>query len=84
MSGATGALATSAPPRAALGLAAAHLRALGHRAEGHPDGTLGLADGPLRIDCRISWAGPVALPLHGEADVQAACGLMHVHGRRYG
>ncbi|MEV7181185.1 CoA transferase [Kitasatospora sp. NPDC093679] len=84
MSSATGALAASAPPRAALGLAAAHLRALGHRTERHPDGTLGLADGPLRIDCRISWAGPVALPLHGEADVQAACGLMHVHGRRYG
>ncbi|WP_030268102.1 CoA transferase [Streptomyces sp. NRRL B-24484] len=83
MSTAAGTLA-AAPPRVALGLAAAHLRALGHRPGRHPDGTLGLAAGPHRIGCRISWAGPVALPLHGEADVQAACGLMHVHGRRYG
>ncbi|WP_285748253.1 CoA transferase [Lentzea sp. NBRC 105346] len=29
-------------------------------------------------------AGPVDLRLGGEADVQAACGLMHVHGRRSG
>jgi crotonobetainyl-CoA:carnitine CoA-transferase CaiB-like acyl-CoA transferase len=36
------------------------------------------------VDCLVSWAGPVDLPLRGEADVQAACGLMHVHGRRYG
>ncbi|CCH31050.1 CoA transferase [Actinosynnema sp. NPDC047251] len=32
----------------------------------------------------VSWAGPVDLPLAGELDVQAACGLMHVHGRRFG
>ncbi|WP_309110881.1 CoA transferase [Saccharothrix sp.] len=32
----------------------------------------------------VSWAGPVDLPLSGELDVQAACGLMHVHGRRFG
>ncbi|GAA0221560.1 hypothetical protein GCM10010492_19590 [Saccharothrix mutabilis subsp. mutabilis] len=32
----------------------------------------------------IPWAGPVDLPLAGELDVQAACGLMHVHGRRFG
>ncbi|GLW94337.1 CoA transferase [Actinokineospora globicatena] len=31
-----------------------------------------------------SWAGPVDLPLAGEIDVQAACGLMHVNGRRFG
>lgn len=31
-----------------------------------------------------SWSGPVDLPLRGEPDVQAACGLMHVHGRRLG
>jgi len=31
-----------------------------------------------------SWNGPVDLPLRGEPDVQAACGLMHVHGRRLG
>ncbi|MCU7826545.1 CoA transferase [Kitasatospora sp. DSM 101779] len=84
MSTATGELATAAPPGLSADLAAAHLRALGHRTERHPDGTLGLASGPLRLECRISWAGPVALPLRSEADVQAACGLMHVHGRRYG
>ncbi|NUT96876.1 MAG: CoA transferase, partial [Saccharothrix sp.] len=32
----------------------------------------------------VTWAGPVDLPLRGELDVQAACGLMHVHGRRFG
>ncbi|MGM1064529.1 CoA transferase [Saccharothrix sp. Mg75] len=32
----------------------------------------------------VPWAGPVDLPLAGELDVQAACGLMHVHGRRFG
>jgi crotonobetainyl-CoA:carnitine CoA-transferase CaiB-like acyl-CoA transferase len=31
-----------------------------------------------------SWSGPVDLPLRGEPDVQAACGLMHVHGRHLG
>jgi crotonobetainyl-CoA:carnitine CoA-transferase CaiB-like acyl-CoA transferase len=36
------------------------------------------------VDCLVSWAGPVDLPLRDEADVQAACGIMHVHGRRYG
>ncbi|MFD8481580.1 CoA transferase [Kitasatospora sp. NPDC059673] len=40
------------------------------------------ADGTLV--CRLTWAGPVKLPLRSEADVQAACGVMHVHGRRYG
>ncbi|QFZ19931.1 CoA transferase [Saccharothrix syringae] len=32
----------------------------------------------------VPWSGPVDLPLGGELDVQAACGLMHVHGRRFG
>ncbi len=32
----------------------------------------------------VSAAGPVDLPLAGEQDVQAACGIMHVHGRRFG
>lgn len=35
---------------------------------------------PVHVD----WAGPIDLPLRSEADVQAACGVMHVHGRRYG
>ncbi|WP_253885358.1 CoA transferase [Actinokineospora diospyrosa] len=39
--------------------------------------TAGLPEG-------VSWAGPVDLPLAGEIDVQAACGVMHVHGRRFG
>ncbi|RSM70444.1 carnitine dehydratase [Amycolatopsis sp. WAC 01375] len=32
----------------------------------------------------VTVAGPVDLPLAGELDVQAACGIMHVHGRRSG
>ncbi|WP_414942757.1 CoA transferase [Amycolatopsis sp. cmx-11-51] len=32
----------------------------------------------------VTVAGPVGLSLAGELDVQAACGLMHVHGRRFG
>ncbi|MFJ5886331.1 CoA transferase [Kitasatospora cineracea] len=36
------------------------------------------------LGCRISWAGPLGLAVGSEADVQAACGVMHVHGRRYG
>ncbi|SER13716.1 CoA-transferase family III [Lentzea xinjiangensis] len=32
----------------------------------------------------VSVAGPLDLPLAGELDVQAACGVMHVHGRRFG
>ncbi|GAB3439391.1 hypothetical protein GCM10027436_21530 [Actinophytocola sediminis] len=36
------------------------------------------------VDYEIGWAGPVRLPLRGEGDVQAACGISHVHGRRYG
>ncbi|WP_258317576.1 CoA transferase [Streptomyces sp. SM18] len=30
------------------------------------------------------WAGPVTGPLAGEEAVQAACGIMHVHGRAAG
>ncbi|SDJ29049.1 CoA-transferase family III [Lentzea albidocapillata subsp. violacea] len=37
----------------------------------------------LSLDA-VSVAGPVDLPLAGEQDVQAACGIMHVHGRRFG
>ncbi|GGL61583.1 hypothetical protein GCM10010129_01430 [Streptomyces fumigatiscleroticus] len=32
----------------------------------------------------IGWAGPISLPLGDERAVQAACGLMHVHGRAAG
>jgi crotonobetainyl-CoA:carnitine CoA-transferase CaiB-like acyl-CoA transferase len=36
------------------------------------------------VDYEIEWAGPVKAPLSNEADVQAACGISQVHGRRYG
>lgn len=36
------------------------------------------------VGCEIDWAGPVALPLASERAVQAACGIMHVHGRAAG
>ncbi|MEV8096927.1 hypothetical protein [Kitasatospora sp. NPDC085879] len=84
MSSTTAAPETAAPPAVVLDVAATHLRALGHRPERLPGGALALGTGPHRIEGRISWAGPVALPLHGEADVRAACGLMQVHGRRNG
>ncbi|GAA1973686.1 CoA transferase [Amycolatopsis minnesotensis] len=32
----------------------------------------------------LDWAGPVDLPLDDDTAVQAACGLMHVHGRKSG
>ncbi|MFB9798990.1 CoA transferase, partial [Streptomonospora salina] len=37
-----------------------------------------------RITCDIGWSGPVAAPLGDESAVQAACGIMHVHGRSAG
>ncbi|MGW4815532.1 CoA transferase [Kitasatospora cineracea] len=50
---------------------------------------VGVVEGELlevggELGCRISWSGPLGLALGSEADVQAACGVMHVHGRRYG
>ncbi len=50
---------------------------------------VGVVEGELldlegELGCRISWAGPLGLAVGSEADVQAACGVMHVHGRRYG
>ncbi|MFF2654140.1 CoA transferase [Streptomyces sp. NPDC058045] len=43
---------------------------------------LGLLDDPGtgEVAHTVDWAGPLPLPLDGERDVQAACGLMHVHG----
>ncbi|MFL6126783.1 CoA transferase [Actinophytocola sp.] len=43
------------------------------------DGTAGSS-----VDCAVDWAGPVDLPLADELSVQAACGIMHVHGRKVG
>ncbi|MEU4285194.1 CoA transferase [Nocardiopsis dassonvillei] len=39
---------------------------------------------PVPVGCAIGWSGPVAAPLAGERDVQAACGLAHLHGRARG
>lgn len=36
------------------------------------------------VTCAVDWSGPLDLALSGERDVQAACGLMHVHGRAAG
>ncbi|MWA00205.1 CoA transferase [Actinomadura sp. LD22] len=82
----------------AVRVAATRLRALGCAIETAggpppPDAPAGL----LRVvrapwlpgdralpECRIGWSGPVAVPMGGERDVQAACGIMHVHGRATG
>lgn len=83
----------------ALDVAARHLEVLGcrsvippeHRTSGSPGSTAGylelhrVADGwPSPVRCGIDWAGPVDLPVQDEAGVQAACGIMQVHGRRSG
>ncbi|WP_154697128.1 CoA transferase [Lentzea guizhouensis] len=67
----------------------AHLRALG--AEVHNGSTENAAEAIItlrngdRHEVTVDWAGPVTVPgLHDEATVQAACGVMHVHGRRSG
>ncbi|WP_435107523.1 CoA transferase [Nocardiopsis synnemataformans] len=39
---------------------------------------------PVPVGCAIGWSGPVAAPMAGERDVQAACGLAHLHGRARG
>ncbi|WP_410586187.1 CoA transferase [Amycolatopsis sp. lyj-23] len=44
--------------------------------------TLGASSGA--VEPVVDWAGPVDLPLTDEVLVQAACGIMHVHGRARG
>jgi crotonobetainyl-CoA:carnitine CoA-transferase CaiB-like acyl-CoA transferase len=61
-----------AAPDTATGVAATHLDLLG----------LPRWRDSVRLD--IDWAGPIDLPLTDETTVQAACGLMHVHGRATG
>ncbi len=79
----------------AADVAVRHLRALGCGSTNSPESEVAAAghlrlslpdDGkrPLRVDCAIQWAGPVEMPLEDEAGVQAACGIMHVHGRKSG
>jgi crotonobetainyl-CoA:carnitine CoA-transferase CaiB-like acyl-CoA transferase len=36
------------------------------------------------VGWEIDWQGPLAIPLADEHAVQAACGIMHVHGRAAG
>ncbi|WP_187357152.1 CoA transferase, partial [Actinomadura sp. CNU-125] len=78
----------------ALRVASARLRALGCTIE---DGGAAPPDAPagrlaaVRLpfpgvlpECAIGWSGPVRVPMDGEHDVQAACGIMQVHGRARG
>ncbi|GGU92690.1 hypothetical protein GCM10010182_05020 [Actinomadura cremea] len=78
----------------ALRVAASRLRALGCTVEragaapaDAPAGRLAAVRGPFGgapPECRIGWSGPVRVPMRGEHDVQAACGVMQVHGRAAG
>ena len=81
----------------ALRIAAGRLRALGCAVResgdppppGAPAGWIGLSGPPFAThgaapECRISWSGPVGVPMFDERDVQAACGIAHVHGRAVG
>lgn len=77
-------LVPGAGPEASLLLAARHLALLGCRVDAGTPGRLRVAAGSYTAECGITWAGRLPLPLHSEADVQAACGLMAVHGRRHG
>ncbi|MEV6824979.1 CoA transferase [Amycolatopsis sp. NPDC051102] len=43
-----------------------------------------LGAGGTTVEPDVGWAGPVDLPLTDEVLVQAACGIMHVHGRARG
>lgn len=43
-----------------------------------------LGAGDSTFEPTVGWAGPVELPLTDEVLVQAACGIMHVHGRARG
>ncbi|GGX01256.1 CaiB/BaiF CoA transferase family protein [Streptomyces lomondensis] len=47
---------------------------------------LALVDEPATATVRwdIDWQGPLLVPLADERAVQAACGIMHVHGRAAG
>lgn len=82
----------------AVRVAVRRLRALGCTVErgeepppdDAPAGRLGVVRVPFPAatgalpECRIGWSGPVSVPMTGERDVQAACGIMEVHGRATG
>lgn len=73
-------------PSAAVRLAVGHLRAAGCRVREvrGSGGEFGARAGGASVECRVEWGGGAGPALGCEGDVQAACGLMHVHGRRYG
>src|SRR5687768_14054379 len=84
-----GATASVSGTSAAARLMRAHLRALG--AAVHDGSTTNAAEAIItlrnggRHEVTVDWAGPVTVPgLHDETTAQAACGVMHVHGRRSG
>ncbi|MGW1543086.1 CoA transferase [Streptomyces sp. NPDC002309] len=74
---------SSGPPGPADGLVAEHLRLLGAEADGRPGGrfaVFGWRSGPEAVTARTTWGDGVV----DEATVQAATGVMAVHGRRDG
>ncbi|MFJ5778839.1 CoA transferase [Streptomyces sp. NPDC093094] len=71
----------SGPPGAADTLVAEHLRMLGARCDGGPGGRFTVTGGGLGdVTATTSWGGAAT----DEATVQAATGVMAVHGRRTG
>lgn len=74
---------TSGPPGPADGLVAEHLRLLGATGDGRPGGRFALSgrqSGSGTVTARTTWGDGVV----DEATVQAATGIMAVHGRRDG
>ncbi len=72
------------------GLDAGGVGAVGLGVAARPSGLAGLlrltgdVGQPVAVECSIAWAGPVRAPITDELSAQAACGIMQVHGRRYG
>lgn len=74
---------SSGPPGPADGLVAEHLRLLGADGDGRPGGRFAVSGGragPEAVTARTTWGDGVV----DEATVQAATGVMAVHGRRDG
>ncbi|MFG3205127.1 CoA transferase [Streptomyces sp. NPDC048192] len=69
-------LGTETRPRTATAVAERLLR---HTAQALPD-----TGGPEPGRAVLDWTGPVTTDLPDERAVQAACGVMHVHGRATG
>ncbi|MFG3661011.1 CoA transferase [Streptomyces sp. NPDC047706] len=74
---------TSGPPGPADGLVAEHLRLMGADGDGRPGGRFAVSGRPSwpdAVTARTTWGDGVV----DEATVQAATGVMAVHGRRDG